>query len=63
MIQYTLLTLKPVWPYWAIYWTLGHFLKPLVTINLPKFPTFLGKFCKGVKIYHIFSEIIFEQLL
>ena len=30
----------PVWPDWAIYWTLGNFLKPLATINLPKFPTF-----------------------
>ena len=28
-------------------------------MNLPKSPTFLGNFCKGVKIYHICSEIIF----
>ena len=35
-------------PDWAIYWTLGKFLKPLGTINLPKSPTFLGNFCKGV---------------
>ena len=34
---------------WAIYWTLGKFLKPLAIINLPKSPTFLGNFCKGVK--------------
>ena len=34
----------------AIFWTLDNFLKPLATINLPKSPTFLGKFCKGVKI-------------
>ena len=27
---------------------MGNFLKPLVTINLPKSPTFLGNF-KGVK--------------
>ena len=27
-------------------------------INLPKSPTFLGKFCKGVKIYHFSREII-----
>ena len=26
-------------------------------------PTFLGIFCKGVKIYHFSSEIIFGQLL
>ena len=31
-------------------------------MNLPKSPTFLGKFCKGVKIYHFSSEIIFGQL-
>ena len=55
--------LEPVWPDWAIYWTLGNFLKPLATINLPKSPTFLGNFCKGVKIYHISSEIILGQLL
>ena len=52
-----------VWPDWAIYWTLGKFLKPLATINLPKSPTFLGNFCKRVKIYHFSSEIIFGQLL
>ena len=46
-----------VWPDWAIYWTLGNFLKPLATINLPKFSTFLGNFCKRVKIYHFPSEI------
>ena len=34
----------PVWRDWAIYWTLGNFLKPLATINLPKSPTFLGNF-------------------
>ena len=46
----------PVWPDWAIYWTLGNFLKPLATINLPKF---LGNFCIGVKSYHFSCEIIF----
>ena len=39
-----------VCPDWAIYWTLGNFLKPLATINLSKSPTFLSNFCKGVKI-------------
>ena len=34
-----------VWPYWAIYWTLYNFLKPLATFNLPKSPTFVGNFC------------------
>ena len=40
---------EPVWPDWAIYWTLGNFLKPLATINLSKSPAFLGNFCKCVK--------------
>ena len=51
-----------MWPDWAIYWTLGNFLKPLATINLPKSLTFLGNFCKGVKFYHFSIEIIFGQL-
>ena len=37
-------------------WT---FLKPLAIIIFPKSSTFLGIFCKGVKIYHVPSEIIF----
>ena len=32
--------------------------KPLATINLPKSPTFLANFCKGVKIYYFSTEII-----
>ena len=52
-----------VWPDLAIFCTLGNFLKPWAAINLPKSPTFLGNFCKGVKIYHFSSEIIFGQLL
>ena len=40
-------------------WTLGKFLTPFATIKLPKSPTFLGNFCKGVKIYHFSSEINF----
>ena len=47
----------------AIYWTLGNFLKPFSTINLLKSLTFLGNLCKGVKIYHFSSEILFGQLL
>ena len=53
----------PVWPDWAIYWTLGNFLKRLATINLPKPPAFLGIFCKSVKIYLCSSVINFGQLL
>ena len=54
---------QAVWPDWAIYWTWGNFLKPLATFNLPKSPTLLCNFCKGVKNYHFSSEIIFRQLL
>ena len=39
------------------------FLKPLATISLPKSPTLLGNFCKGVKIYHFSSEIILDNFL
>ena len=42
---------------------LGQLFKAFATINLHKSPTFLGIFCKGVKIYHFSSEIIFRQLL
>ena len=41
----------------------GNFWKSLATINLPKSPTFLGNFCKCVKIFNFSSEIIFGQLL
>ena len=51
------------WPDWVIFCTLGNLLKPLATINLPKSLTFLGNFCKGVKMYDFSSEIIFGQLL
>ena len=44
------LSLASVRPDWAI-------------IDLPKSLTFLGIFCKGVKIYHFSGEIIFGQLL
>ena len=54
---------KKVWPDWSIYWTLGNFLKDLATINMPKSPTFLGNFCKDVKIFTYSSEVIFGQLL
>ena len=38
------------------------FLKPLATINLPKSLTFLGNYCKGVRIFNFSSEITFGQL-
>ena len=56
-------TLWAVWTDWAIYWTLGSFSKPVATISLPKSPTFLGNYCKGVKIFNFHGEIIFGQLL
>ena len=46
---------QPVWPDLVIFWTLGNFLKSLATINLPNSPTFLGKFCKGVKNFLVKS--------
>ena len=52
-----------MWPDWAIYCTLGNFLKPVATIILPKFPTLLGYFWKGVQTFHFSSEITFGQLL
>ena len=63
LIHFAAFLLESVWPDWAIYWTLDNFLKPMAAINLSKSPTFLGNFCKGVKIYHCSSEIIFGQLL
>ena len=54
--------MSSVWWDW-IYLTLGNFSKPVATISLPKSPTFLGKFCKGVKIFNFSSELIFGQLL
>ena len=47
-------------PNMAIYLTLCNLFKPLATF-LPKLPTFLGNFCKGVKIplINFSSEIIF----
>ena len=50
---------RSVRPDRVINWTLGNFLKPLATIYLPKSPTFLGNFCKSVKIDHFSSEFIF----
>ena len=53
----------PVWPDWVIYCTLGNFSKHVATINLPKLLSLLSNFCKGIKIFHFSSEIIFGQLL
>ena len=61
--MFLLLQLLPVRTDWAIYWTLGNFSKPLATNNLPKSPTFLGNFCKEVKIFNFSREIIFGQRL
>ena len=53
---------EPVWPDWAIYWTLGNFSKPFATINLPKSPTFLGNFSKGVKTFNFLVKSFCEWL-
>ena len=50
-----------MWPYWAIFCTLGNYSKLVATIILTKLPIF-GNFCKGVKVIHFSSEIIFGQL-
>ena len=39
------------------------FGQPFKAFGNNKSPTFLGNFCKGVKIIHFSSEIIFGQLL
>ena len=49
---------ESVWPDWAIYWTMGNFLKPLETIYLPKPSTFLDNLCKGFKIHHFRATFI-----
>ena len=54
--------LLAMWPDWAIYWTMGNFSMPVATISLSKSPTFLGNFCKGVKMFNFSSEFIFGQL-
>ena len=41
----------------------GQLFKAFGNNYLPKSPTFLGNFCKGVKIYPFSSEIIFGKLL
>ena len=41
----------------------GPLLKPVATIILPQITHILGNFCKGGKIFHFSSGIIFGQLL
>ena len=43
-----------VWPVWAIFCTLGNHSKLSATINLQKFPTFIGNFIVKVSISFIF---------
>ena len=54
--------LKAVWPDGAIYCTLDTFSKPVQQLFCQNYHI-LGNFCKGVKIVHFSSEIIFGQLL
>ena len=54
-------TLWPVWPDWAIYWTLGNFLKPLATIYLPKSLTLFKEQIRALQISiqaELFAHII-----
>ena len=46
-----------------IFCFLGKHSKPVATIILRKSLTLLGNYCKGVKLIHFSSEIIFGQLL
>ena len=49
---------RSVWPDWAIFCTLGYFLKPFDNNYFPKLPRLLGIFCKGVKIiYFLWNHI------
>ena len=41
----------------------GQLFKAFSNNYFAQSPTFLGTLCKGVKIYHFSSEIIFGQLL
>ena len=45
------------------FYTLGNVSKPRAIISLPKSPTNLGNFSKGVKIFHFTREILFGELL
>ena len=55
--------LGSVRPDLAIFCTLVNHSKLVATIILPKLTTLSGNFCKGVKIIHFSSEIIYGQLL
>ena len=63
IIIIVVLGIGSVWPDCVIYCTLGNFSKHVATINLPKLPSLLSNFCKGIKIFHFSSEISFGQLL
>ena len=47
--------LLTVWPDWAIYWTLGKFLKPLATINFAQISHILRQFlerCQNLQFFY-----------
>ena len=52
-----------VWPDLAIYWTWATFKSFWQQLICPNLSYSSGIFCKGVKIYHFSSEIIFGQVL
>ena len=51
--------MAPVWPYWAIFCTLGNFIKACGNNNLAQIAHILRQFFKGVKIFHFSCEIFF----
>ena len=51
--------IRPVWPDWAIFCTLGNHSKPVATIILPKLPTLLVNFRKGAKLFIFLVMSIF----
>ena len=54
---------QPVCPDLAIFCFLGKHAKPVATIILPKSPSLLGNFCKGVKFFHFLVKSFLGQLV
>ena len=63
LFSYFILSLQQcdqIWRFFGLWATFESLWQQLICPNLP---SFLSNFCKGVKIYHFSSEIIFRQLL
>ena len=52
-----------VWSDWAIYWTLVNFSRPVATIIFAQISHILRQFCKDIKIFNFYGEIIFGQII